>query len=157
MLESFSMNTEPGTTTIIVKRTFDAPRSAVFEAWTRTEHVVQWWDPSGAPLAICEIDLRPGGAFRWVNHSDKGREYAFTGIYREIAAPERLVFVARAFPASPESIATLIFIEDNGKTKFTMTIECQSMEDRNALLAMRVDVGTAKTLENLAAFLGENR
>ena len=80
-------------------------------------------------------------------------EYSFTGTYCEIAPPDGLVFAARTFPSSPESIATLSFIEDSGGTKFIMTIECQSIEDRNALLAMRVDVGTARTLENLAAFL----
>lgn len=80
-------------------------------------------------------------------------EYAFTGTYRAIAPPDALVFAARSVPSSPESIATLRFVGDSGGTKFTMTIECQSMEDRDALLAMRVDVGTARTLENLAAFL----
>ena len=80
-------------------------------------------------------------------------EYPFAGTYREIAPPDELVFAARTFPSGPESIATLNFMENNGGTKFIMTIECQSIEDRNALLAMRVDVGTAQTLENLAAFL----
>jgi hypothetical protein len=52
---------------IVITRVFDAPRSIVFEAWTKAEHVVHWWDPSGAPLSVCEIDLRPNGAFRFVN------------------------------------------------------------------------------------------
>jgi uncharacterized protein YndB with AHSA1/START domain len=72
VLERPSMTAEPGRTTITVTRRFDVPPSAVFEAWTKTEHVAHWWDPSGAPLAVCEIDLRPGGAFRWVNQADKG-------------------------------------------------------------------------------------
>ena len=155
MLERLSMTAESGSTTIMLTRLFDAPPSAVFEAWTKAEHVARWWDPTGAPLAICEIDLRPGGAFRWINQGDKGLEYPFTGTYRKIAPPHGLVFAARTFPSSPESIATLSFTEDSGGTKFIMTIECQSIEDRDALLAMRVDVGTARTLENLAAFLHE--
>jgi uncharacterized protein YndB with AHSA1/START domain len=88
---------------------------------------------------------------------DKGMEYPFTGTYSKIAPPESLVFAARTFPSSPESTATLSFLEDRGGTKFIMTIECQSIEDRNALLAMRVDVGMARTLENLAAFLPKIR
>ena len=155
MLEKLSMTAEPGSTTITVTRRFDAPPRVVFEAWTRAEHVAHWWDPSGAPLAVCEIDLRPGGAFRWVHQGDKGMEYSFTGTYREIAPPDGLVFAARTLPSSPESIATLRFVGDGGGTKFTMTIECQSIEDRDALLAMRVDVGTARTLENSAVFLHE--
>ncbi len=153
MPERLSMTAEPGTATIMVTRLFDAPPIAVFEAWTKAEHVAHWWDPSGSPLAVCEIHLRPGGAFRWVNQGDKGMEYSFTGTYREIVPPDGLVFAARTFPSGPESIATLSFLNDRGGTKFTMTIECQSIEDRDALLAMRVDVGTARTLENLAAFL----
>lgn len=153
MPERLSMTAEPGSTTIIVTRLFDASPSAVFEAWTNAEHVARWWDPTGVPLAVCEIDLRPGGAFRWVNQGDTGIEYPFTGTYRKIAPPDELVFAARTLPSSSESIATLSFIEDSGGTKFIMTIECQSIEDRDALLAMRVDVGTARTLENLAAFL----
>jgi uncharacterized protein YndB with AHSA1/START domain len=87
VLERLSMTAEPGSTTIMVTRFFDAPPSAVFEAWTKAEHVAHWWDPSGAPLAVCEIDLRPGGAFRWVNQAAKGIEYSFTGTYHQITPP----------------------------------------------------------------------
>jgi uncharacterized protein YndB with AHSA1/START domain len=164
MLEKILVSAEPASRTLVITRDFDAPPNVVFAAWTTPEHVRHRWDPSGAPLAVCEIDLRPGGSFRWVNQGghnqgdqnpgEKRREYPFTGTYREIAPPDRLVFAARTFPGSPESLATLSFIEeDGGKTKFTLTIECQSIEDRDTLLAMRVDVGTARALENLAAFL----
>lgn len=153
MLEKLNMTAEPGTTRIVMTRLFDAPPGMVFEAWTKAEHVAHWWDPSGAPLAVCEIDLRPGGAFRWINQGDEGMKYPFTGTYREITPPGALVFAVRTFPSGPESIATLSFIEHSDGTRFDMTIECQSIQDRNALLAMRVDVGTARTLENLAAFL----
>ena len=144
--------TTPSDREIVLTRTFRAPRAVVFEAWTRAEHVTQWWDPSGVPLTVCEIDLRPNGAFRWVN-SAHGGDDAFTGTYREIPAPERLVFNLRSLPLSSDSIATLIFSEDDGKTELTMTIECKSVEDRDALLEMRMDVGTARTLENLAEYL----
>jgi len=153
MLESLNISAQPGSKTIVMARAFDASPSAVFGAWTKAEEVAHWWDPSGVPLAICEIDLRPGGAFRWVNQGDKEMAYPFTGTYLKITPPETLVFAARTFPSSPESVANLSFIGDNGKTKLTMTIECLSVEDRDALLGMRVDVGTARTLENLAAFL----
>jgi uncharacterized protein YndB with AHSA1/START domain len=143
--------TTPTDHQIVLTRIFDAPRVVVFEAWTKAEHVSQWWDPSGVPLPICEIDLRPNGAFRWVN-SAHGMEHSFTGTYSEITAPERLVFTTR-MPASSESVATIIFSEDQGQTKLTMTIECKSIEDRDALLQMRIDVGTARTMENLAEYL----
>jgi uncharacterized protein YndB with AHSA1/START domain len=105
------------------------------------------------PLSVCEIDLRPNGAFRWVHGGTGGGAYAFTGTYREITPPERLVFATRMFPSSPESVGTLVFTEESDKTKLTMTIECGSMEHRDALLKMRVDAGTVRTLENLAGYL----
>ena len=143
--------TTPGDRQIVITRLFDAPRALVFEAWTKAEHVARWWDPSGVPLAVCEIDLRPNGAFRWVNRGpDGGEGYSFTGIYREITPPEKLVFSS---PSSPESGSTLVFAEDGKKTKLTITIQCATKEERDALLQMRVDAGTARTLENLAAYL----
>jgi uncharacterized protein YndB with AHSA1/START domain len=142
--------TIPGDRQIVVTRLFDAPRALVFEAWTKAEHVAHWWDPSGELLAVCEIDLRPNGAFRFVNRApDGGEGHSFSGIYREIAPPEKLVF---GFPNSP-GVSRLVFTEQGKKTKLTMTIECASKEERDALLQMRVDAGTAQTLNNLAAYL----
>ena len=135
---------------IVITRLFDAPRALVFEAWTRAEHVAHWWDPSGLPLAVCEIDLRPNGAFRWVNRGpDGGEGHSFTGIYREIEPPGKLVFASQSGPGH----STLLFTEEGTKTRLTITIECATSQERDLLLQMRVDAGTAKTLENLAAYL----
>ena len=143
--------TTPGDRQIVVTRLFDAPRALVFEAWTKAEHVAHWWDPSGVPLAVCEIDLRPNGAFRWVNRApDGGEGYSFAGIYREIDPPGKLVFTA---PDSLDRGATLVFTEEGRKTKLTITMECATRQERDAMLQMRVDAGTAQTLENLAAYL----
>jgi uncharacterized protein YndB with AHSA1/START domain len=81
---------------------------------------------------------------------DGGEGHSFSGIYREIVPPEKLVFGS---PSSPEQGATLVFTEEGTKTKLTMTIECASRKDRDAMLQMRVDAGTAQTLANLAAYL----
>ena len=95
-----------------------------------------------------------GGAFRWVHRGpDGGEGHSFTGVYREIVPPEKLVFTVRMFPSSPELVGTLVFTEDGKKTKLTMGIECTTKKDRDALLQMRIDAGTALTLENLAAYL----
>src|SRR6478672_1749564 len=145
--------TMPSDREIVITRDFDAPRAVVFEAWTTAEHVAQWWDPSGAPLAVCEIDLRPGGAFRFVHQGPGGTAHPFKGAYREIAPPGRLVFVTPASPAGAETVGTLVFTEHQGKTTLTMTMACASKEHRDALLKMRVDVGTIRTLDNLEAYL----
>jgi uncharacterized protein YndB with AHSA1/START domain len=144
----------PSDREIVITRAFDAPRTVVFDAWTKAEHIARWWDPSGAPLAVCEIDLRPNGAFRFVHQGPDGLKHPFTGVYREIAAPARLVFTTRISPSGAESVGTLVFSEHEGRTTLTMTIECQSMADRDALLRMRIDVGTTRTLDNLDEYLG---
>ena len=138
---------------IVITRVFRAPRALVFDAWTRPERVAQWWDPSRRPLASCQIDLRPDGVFRFVPQGPDGDKYAFAGRYREIAPPDRLVFATMASPVIAASIGTIVFEEADGKTTLTLTIECASRADRDALLKMRVDVGTAQTLDNLAEHL----
>jgi uncharacterized protein YndB with AHSA1/START domain len=146
--------TTPSDREIVITRAFDAPRAVVFDAWTKAEHVSQWWDPGRTPLAVCEIDLRPNGAFRFVHQGPDGPKHPFTGIYREIAPPERLVFTTRVSPSGAESVGTLVFSEHKGRTTLTMTIACQSRADRDALLEMRIDVGTIRTLDNLDEYLG---
>ena len=153
MQNRFDCVAAPDKPTLVMKQTFDASRHEVFEAWTTPSQVAQWWDPTGAPLAVCEIDLRPGGAFRWVNSGESGETHPFTGVYREIVPPERLVFEARPSPEAPLQRATLTFDESGEQTTLTMTIECASVAQRDQMLSMRIDAGTARTMQNLAAFL----
>src|SRR5262245_60828974 len=79
------------THTITFERSLAAPREQVFDAWTKPEHVKEWWDPTGTPLVACTIDLRPGGAFRFVND---GHGPPFEGAYRVVERPAKLVFDA---------------------------------------------------------------
>ena len=143
----------PSDRAIVITRTFAAPPSVVFDAWTIAEHVAQWWDPGGAPLTRCEIDLRPGGAFRFEAATGPTAQQAFTGSYREIVRPTRLVMVTPGPSPNSESVGTLVFDEHDGMTTLTLTIESATKADRDALLRMRVDAGTRQTLENLADYL----
>jgi uncharacterized protein YndB with AHSA1/START domain len=144
----------PSDREIQLVREFRAPRPLVFEAWTRPEHVKHWWDPSGRTLAICEIDLRPGGVFLFVNAAGQGTGHTFTGTYREITPPERIVFASPA-PDGSDSLGILEFEERAGQTKLTLTIRAASKRARDAMLEMRIDAGTARTLENLAGHLDQ--
>ncbi len=146
--------TLPSDREIRLVRVFDAPRQLVFEAWTKPEHVKHWWDPSGRPLAICEIDLRSGGLFRFVQSTPQGPGHAFTGSYREITPPGRLVFVSPA-PGGGDSLGTLEFEERGGQTILTLTMTAPSKKARDAMLEMRIDAGTARTLDNLRDYLAE--
>jgi uncharacterized protein YndB with AHSA1/START domain len=138
---------------ITIVRTFAAPRAAVFDAWTRAEQISVWWDPLGQPLAACDVDLRPGGHFRFVPHRSAGEAHAFVGQYREVSRPTRLVFATPAPSGGEETIGTLVFDEEDGRTTLTITMSCASRADRDALLRARVDVGTVRTLDNLHAYL----
>lgn len=144
--------TLPSDHEIVITRMFNAPRQIVFDAWTKAEHVAHWWDPNGMRLAVSEIDLRPGGAFRFVHRTPHGPGHAFAGTYREIVPPSRLVFVTPA-PSGGESVGTLLFEERNDMTLLTMTIASASKAARDALLKMRVDAGTSQTLDNLAKYI----
>jgi len=115
-----------------------------FEAWTNPEHITSWWDPTGARLAACEVDLRPGGRFRFVNQGTHGAP-AFEGVYREISPPSRLAFEAMG------SVGTVDLEDLGGRTLMTVTIRCASPEHLEQFVKMGVDVGTARTLDNLVA------
>jgi uncharacterized protein YndB with AHSA1/START domain len=130
------------TNTITLTRTLSAPREHVFRAWTQPEHVQYWWDPTGASLAECAIDLRPGGSFRFVTRRGHGGP-AFTGVYREITPSERLVFEAMG------SVGRVVLEDIDGATRMTVTIVCASSEHLAQFIKMGVDVGTSKTLDNL--------
>lgn len=133
------------THTIRLVRSFDASRAAVFEAWTKPEHVTCWWDAACEPLPVCEIDLRVGGRFSFATKSHP--EMVFTGIYLEISPPDRLVFEAI------ESIGRIAFRDVAGKTRMTVEIECRSAEQLEQFLKMGVATGTSQTVDNLVAYM----
>jgi len=132
--------------TIVLIRTLCAAREQVFEAWTRFEHVRCWWDPAGYPLAECAIDLRPGGAFRFVNRHSSGA-HEFAGVYREITPPKQVIFEAMG------AIGRVILEALGGKTRMTVRVECGSAARLEQYLKMGIDVGTAKSLDNLVAYV----
>jgi uncharacterized protein YndB with AHSA1/START domain len=131
--------------TIRLTRNFDAPRAEIFAAWTKPEHVACWWDAAGERLAVCEIDLTLGGAFKFVTRGHP--EMPFTGVYREIAPPDRLIFEALG------STGRVLLREADGKTHMTVEIECRSEEQLDQFLKMGVNVGTGRTLDNLVAYM----
>src|SRR5258706_14413299 len=77
---------------LVITRIFDAPRRLVFQAWNEPERVAQWWGPQGFTTISCQMDIRPGGAFRFGMRSPEGVDYWKRGVYREIVEPERVVF-----------------------------------------------------------------
>jgi len=136
------------THTITFRRVFQASREQVFDAWTKPEEVSAWWDPSGRPLSECKIDLRLGGAFRFVNQ-DSAHSPPFVGEYLVIERPGKLVFEALG------AVGTVSLVEHSGQTRLLVTIRCASAEHLEMYLKVGVDVGTDRTLDNLVAFLAK--
>ncbi|HEX4369566.1 MAG TPA: SRPBCC domain-containing protein [Rhodopila sp.] len=110
--------------TLILTRVFKAPRSLVFDAWTNPERAGVWWGPAGFAILTCEMDVRPGGAYRLGMRSSEGTIHTKRGIYQDIVPPERLVFTwAWDGPDGLPGRETLVTIqfEDLGRaTKLTL-------------------------------------
>jgi uncharacterized protein YndB with AHSA1/START domain len=154
--ETFTVTT-PSDDEIRLTRLFDAPRDLVFAAMTTAEHVKRWWGNlgDGYSVPVCEIDLRPGGAWRFVNRHPKG-EAAFHGVYREITPPERLVFteIYEPFPDA-ESVVTTVFSEERGKTRMTVTARYPSAAVRDMVIKTGMAKGAATSYDRLEDVVAE--
>ncbi|PWT80428.1 MAG: ATPase [Blastocatellia bacterium] len=150
--------TTPSDREIVLTRLFDAPRSLVFDAMTKPEHVRRWWgildDKHSVP--VCEIDLRIGGAWRFVGRGPHGDGPEFYGVYREIVPPDRLVFteIYAPFP-DVESVVTSLFTEEGGKTRLTVTALYPSIEVRDMVLKSGMEKGAALSYDRLEDLVRE--
>jgi uncharacterized protein YndB with AHSA1/START domain len=145
--------TTPSDLEIAMTRVFDAPRHLVFDAMTRPEHVKRWFGCAEFALSVCEIDLRVGGAYRFVMRLPDGIENTLQGIYREVVRPERVVFTERfSMPgfASGEYQVTSAFAEHGGKTTLTTTILHKTKENRDGHLNSGIENGVAPAYNRLA-------
>lgn len=134
---------------IVITRILEAPRELVFKAWTDPQHLIHWWAPKGCTTPFCKVDLRPGGKFHFCMRLVDGRDIWGIGIFREIAAPERIVYTdsfadAEGNPVPPthygmsaghpqESLVTVVFAELKGKTRVTLRHSIpEPVEEREA-------------------------
>jgi uncharacterized protein YndB with AHSA1/START domain len=150
--------TMPTDREIAMTRVFDAPRAVVFEAWTKPELLKRWlYGPEEYPLVVCEIDLRVGGALRfvWRSRDEKDAGMGMSGVYREIAPPDRLVFteVWDQDWTGGEALVTIIFTEHAGKTTLTQTVLYSSRAARDGALKTDMEHGAAVGYDRLAELL----
>jgi len=143
--------TTPSDQEITMTRLFDAPRQLVFDAMTKPEHVKQWWGQlgEGYSVPVCEVDLRVGGAWRFVNRHPRG-EVAFYGEYREITPPSRVVFteIFEQFPDTV-SVVTTVLTEEGNKTRLTATVRYPSREVRDMVIASGMSRGAGISYDRL--------
>jgi uncharacterized protein YndB with AHSA1/START domain len=145
--------TTPSDLEIAMTRVFDAPRHLVFDAMTTPEHVRRWFGCDAFTLPVCEIDLRVGGAYRFVMRNPDGAESTLQGIYREVVRPERVVFTERfTMPGftSDEYQVTSTFAEAGGRTTLTTTLLHKTRANRDGHLNSGIENGVAPAYDRLA-------
>lgn len=146
----------PSEREIVVTRVFDAPRALVFRAWTEPEHVARWWGPDGFTATVREMDVRPGGVWRFVLHGPDGMDYPNRIVYDEVAPPERLVYTHGVDePDAPGRFhVTVTFAEQGAQTRVTMRMRFASAAERErAVRERRAVEGANQTLARLAEYL----
>ena len=146
--------TTPSDLEIVAVRVVDAPRTLVWDMWTKPEHVPHWMTgPEGWTMPVCEIDLRPGGTWHFVWRKADGKEMGMDGEYREIVPPERLVNTERWGGDWAESLNTLVLTEENGKTTMTCTVTYPSKEARDRAVGTGMKDGWARSYDLMDEYL----
>src|SRR5271157_5145218 len=146
--------TTPSDRELVTTCDFDAPRRLVFAAWTNPEHVPHWMlGPEGWTMPVCEIDLRPGGAWHFGLRKSDGSETEMRGVYQEIVPPERLVYTDSWGGDWPETLNTLTLSEEDGKTTIALRVLYPSKEARDAALKTELKEGVSPTFDRLAEYL----
>lgn len=136
---------------IVTERLIDAPREMVFAAWTDPEQVVKWWGPDGFTNTIHEMDVRPGGLWRFVMHGPDGTDYQNRIVFAEVVAPSLIVY---EHVSTPKFRSTVTFVEEGGKTRLTMRAVFEDAQAYEmAVKTFGAVEGGKQTLGRLAAFV----
>jgi uncharacterized protein YndB with AHSA1/START domain len=145
--------TTPSDREVVLTRVFDAPRELVYDALTKPELLKRWFGPRGWSLLVCEVDLRVGGAWRFVLRGPDGSEMGMRGVYRELVRPERTVHTETFDDYPGESVVTGVLVERDGKTTLTGTVLYESKEIRDAVIGSGMEHGAAESYDKLAEHL----
>lgn len=142
---------------IILTRILNAPRQLVFKAWTDPQHITQWWGPTGFTSTILEMNVVPGGIWRFVMHSAEGVDYKNKIVYREVTKPERLIYSQGSDDESDSGAfnVTTTFAERGGKTKLTLWMLFDTVAERNKIVESGAIEGGNQTLDRLEAYLAK--
>ena len=152
--------TTPSDREIAMTRTFDAPRRLVYDAWTKPELLKRWLGVRGGwEMAVCEVDLKVGGQYRYVWRGPNGKEMGMGGVYREVVPGERLVATEKFDDAwyEGDAVDTTVFVEEGGRTTVTTTVRYSSKEARDGVLQSPMERGVAESYDVLDEVLGSLR
>ena len=142
--------TLPSETEILITREFDAPRALVWQALTDPTYLLRWWGPHSCPLVACEVDMRPGGAWRYVCNDADGNVFAWHGTYREVVVPERIVSteVFEGFPDA-ESVNTMTLEQVGTVTRLQTLVRHANQEFRDGHVQSGMEGGMQETFNRL--------
>ena len=139
-----------------ITRILNAPRELVFDAWTNPKHLAEWWGPKGFTNPVCEADAKPGGKIYVDMKSPDGVVYPMKGIFKEIIKPEKIVFTSGPLDGDGnlimEVLTTVIFTNENGKTKLTLHAVVDDISDEARPYIDGMDQGWSQSIDRLEAF-----
>ena len=141
---------------LVMERVFDVPRELVWKVMTDPERVTNWWGPRGHTTTVEVMDVRPGGRWRWINHSTGGEDAPFTGEYLEVVPPEKYVrtemFDVPPFNEDPAmaAVETLTLEDLGGRTKLVSRSRFPSVEALDGALATGMISGALETYDRMA-------
>ena len=144
---------------ISITRELNFPRELVFRAWTEQKHIDAWWGPTGFRNETHEMNVKPGGVWRFMMHGPDGTDYPNKIIYREVVKPERLVYDHSGDGDAPDISfhVTVTFTDIGGKTRLTMQMLFASVEACNKVKEFGAVEGNKQTIDRLEQYLATMR
>jgi uncharacterized protein YndB with AHSA1/START domain len=144
---------------LVMERVFDAPRELVWTALTSPEHIPQWWGPHGTTPTVVEMDVRPGGRWRWIAPPSDGGGAPFAGEYLEVVPPERIVRTVildvEPFNTGPAAVETITLEDLDGRTRLRDHTRFPSDEALSGAVATGMSRGALESYDRLAQLLTE--
>jgi uncharacterized protein YndB with AHSA1/START domain len=149
------MVVDRGERAITMSRLFDAPRELVWKVYTDPNLVPRWWGPRDVTTSVEKMEVKPGGAWRYIQKDSQGNEYAFNGVYKEVKSPERLVYTFEFEPLAGHISTDTVTFEDapGGKTLVTARTTFTSLEDLEGMLQSGMESGAVETWDRLGELL----
>ncbi len=143
---------------LVLERVIDAPRARVFEAWTKPDQMSQWFAPKPFKLIINTMNFRLGGGFSMAMRGPDGKDFPFTGIYREIVPPAKLSWTGEFTSGPADQVSTVVTLEEQGqKTQVHVRQTFRVMTPEIERATKGANQGWMMTLDQLAAFCSKEK
>ena len=139
-----------------IKRLLDAPPALVFEAWTKPEHLVNWWGPNGFTISNEQHEVKVGGRWSFVMHGPDGTDFPNLVLFTEVDPPRRLAYTHGTGQegGQPDFKVVVTFEPEGNKTRLTMKLTLVSAEELERLIREHgVLEGGRQTVTRLADYL----